>query len=402
MKFKYIAKKITGEEKKGTIEAKDRFDLARLLRQQEYILISCESETEKKRFNFSFPWLNKVSIAEKIIFSRNLGVMIAAGLSIIKSLDILSRQTKNKKFRNILISIMSSVQKGNSLSDSMKKYPNVFHGLFIAMIKVGEESGKLSESLDMIAQQMDRNYSLRKKVRGAMIYPCIIMITMILIGILMMIYVVPSLLSTFEELGIDLPLSTQIIVFISNFLTGHKLLFFVSLLAFIILFTWSIRTERGKKVIETISLKTPIISSLVKKINSARTSRTLASLLNSGVNILEALDITKDVIQNSHYKKVIEKAKVDIQKGSPISEAFKQSTNLYTVLFGEMLAVGEETGKLPDMLSRIADFYEEEVSDITNNMASIIEPFLMIIIGIFVGFFAISMIKPMYSMMGGI
>ncbi len=402
MEFEYFAKKITGEEKRGTMNANDKFDLSRTLKQEGYTLISCNRKSEGKKFNFSIPFLSGVSVTERIIFSRNFSVMISAGLSVSKGLDILSRQTRNKKFSKILGSILEDVQKGNTLSDSMKKYPKIFPNIFTAMVRVGEESGRLSDSLKIMANQMDGDHTLVKKVRGAMIYPAIVLIAMFIIGVVMMIYVVPTLTSVFKELGAELPTSTKVIIFISDFLTESKftaLAIFIGVFAF---FIWFIRTKNGKRMIEIISLKTPIISSLVKKINSARTSRTMASLISSGVNVLEALDITKDVLQNSYYKEIIDRAKANIQKGDPISEAFKKATNLYAVLFGEMMAVGEETGKLPEMLYNIADFYENEVSEITKNLASVIEPFLMIIIGVVVGFFAVSMVTPMYTVMNNI
>ena len=402
MEFEYFAKKITGEEKRGVMNANDKFDLSRMLKQDGYTLISCNRKLEDKKFNFSIPFLRKVSIVERIVFSRNFSIMISAGLPISKCLDILSRQTRNKKFSKILNSILEDVQKGNTLSDSMKKYPKIFPNIFTAMVRVGEESGRLSDSLKIMANQMDRDHSLVKKVRGAMIYPVIILTAMFIIGVVMMIYVVPTLISVFKELEAELPTSTKIIVFISDFLTESKFTALMILIGVSAFFIWFIRTKKGKRIMEIISLKTPIVSQLVKKINSARTSRTMASLISSGVNILEALDITKDVLQNSYYKEIIDKAKANIQKGDPISEAFKKATNLYAVLFGEMMAVGEETGKLPDMLYNIADFYDEEVSETTKNLATVIEPFLMIIIGVVVGFFAISMVTPMYTVMNNI
>lgn len=402
MEFEFYAKKITGEEKRGVMKANDKFDLSKILKQEGYTLISCNKKSVAGKFNFSIPFLSGVSMTEKIIFSRNFSIMISAGLPVSKCLDILSRQTKNKKFSKILSSILDNIQKGNSLSDSMKEYPKIFSNIFTAMVRVGEESGRLGESLKIMADQMSRDHSLMKKVRGAMIYPVIVIMVMFTIGVVMMIYVVPTLTSLFKELNAELPMSTKIVILTSDFIIENKLLAIILFVALTIFFIWFLRTKQGKRTVDFISLKIPIISSLVKKINSARTSRTMASLISSGINILEALDITKDVIQNSYYKTIIDRAKENIQKGDPISEAFKKATNLYAVLFGEMMAVGEETGKLPDMLYNIADFYEDEVSETTKNLATVIEPFLMIIIGVAVGFFAVSMITPMYSVMDNI
>lgn len=402
MHFAYTAKKNSGEEMKGVMEAKDKFDLARILRQQGYMLISC-SDAEKKKFSLDFlSLIGTVSVSDKIFFSRNLAVMISAGVSVARGLDILSRQAKNKKFKNIILELGESIKKGKSLSEGMKQYLRVFSSLFVAMVKVGEESGKLSESLILISEQMEKDYTLRKKVKGAMIYPSVIVVAMVVIGVLMMMFVVPTLVSTFEELGVELPMSTRIIIALSEFFIQHTILFLVSSAVLIIAVVFTVTSSRGKKIIGKILFHLPLFSSLVKKINSARTSRTLASLISSGVNVLEALDITKDVVQNEKFKNVLETARSDIQKGVSISESFKKNQNIYPVMVGEMMAVGEETGELSNMLLRLADFYEEEVAEATKNLSTVIEPVLMIVIGAVVGLFAVSMIKPMYSMVGGL
>ncbi len=402
MKFEYYAKNLSGQEIKGEAEAQNRFDLAKILRQRKYTLVSFKKKKQRGILSISIPGFGGVSMAEKIIFSQNLSVMISAGVPLVKGLEILGKQTQNLKFKDVIKNLSGNIRKGKSLSESMEQYPKIFSSLFIAMIRVGEESGNLSESLKIVGEQIERDNTLRKKIKGAMIYPLIIVIAMIIIAILMLIYVVPTLISTFQELGVDLPASTKAIIFISGFLTSHTLSFILSLFFVIVAGSFALQSETGKRAVSTIILKLPIFSPLVKKINSARTSRTLASLISSGVDILDALDITKDVLQNHHYKAVLEQAKKDIQKGLPLSESFKKANKLYPVLVGEMMSVGEETGQLSSMLTRLADFYEEDVSNTTNNMSTIIEPVLMVIIGAAVGFFAISMIKPMYSMMNGI
>ncbi|MBU3925877.1 type II secretion system F family protein [Patescibacteria group bacterium] len=401
MHFTYFAKKVSGEEIRGVMEANDRFDLAKLLKQQDYVLVSCKEDSGKKFF-FTIPAIfNSVSISDKIFFSRNLSVMVSAGVSIARGLEILGRQTKNTSLKKILANLTDFIKKGGSLSEGMKQYPRVFSSLFTAMVRVGEETGKLSESLILVSEQIERDNAIRKKVKGAMMYPSIVVIVMILIGILMLIYVVPTLTATFEELGVELPMSTQIIILLSNFFTQHTILFLIILLITISTIAFFARSPGGKKVMGGILLHFPLFSPLVKKVNAARTSRSLASLISAGVDVLEALAITKDVVQNDKFKAVLEMAKSDIQKGIPMSESFKKSANLYPILVGEMMAVGEETGKLTDMLLRLATFYEDEVAESTKNMSTVIEPILMVIIGAGVGFFAISMIKPMYSMVSG-
>ena len=400
MKYNYQAKKISGEETEGIREAKDRFELARSLRAEGYILTSFrEEELAKKKFSLDALGLGAVSMVDKMIFARNLGAMVSAGVPIVRSIDTLSRQTRNKKFRQTLVNLSDGIRKGKSLSEVTASFPKIFSLLFVAMVKVGEESGNLSESLKLIASQLERDNTLRRRIRGALMYPAIILIAMGGIGALMMIYVVPTLLMTFKELGTKLPMSTRIIISTSNFLSTHILVSITVFPLLLIFFIWVLQTERGKRVISNILLFLPIFSTLVKKINSARTSRTLASLIGSGVNIVESLNITKDVLQNHRYKAILEEAKEKVQKGSPISEAFLRHENLYPSLLGEMMAAGEETGKMAEMLTRLADFYEEEVADMTKDLSTIVEPIILIVIGIVVGFFTIAMVKPLYSVL---
>lgn len=401
--FAYTAKNLSGKELTGTVEAQNKFDLAKSLREKGFTLISSNKlkEATPEKF-FLLNLLDHVSVADKMIFARNISVMVDAGLPLARALDILSEQAKSKKFKSTIQSLAQDIRKGQFLSDAMGKHPDVFSSLFTSMVRAGEEGGNLGETFDIVSKQLEREYTLKRKIRGALIYPGVILSAMIVIGILMLMYVVPTLVSTFDELDIDLPASTQFIISVSNFITSSTASFLLLVLAGVSALVWFFRTDLGKKILITVFSHTPVIKQLIQKINSARTARTLGSLINSGVDIVRALEITEDVLQNYRYKAVLKEAKEKIQKGDPLSEVFKAHTNLYPMLVGEMMAVGEETGKLSDMLFRLADFYEGEVTETTKDLSTIIEPILMIIIGIVVGFFAISMIKPLYSSMSGL
>ena len=400
--FYYKAKKLSGEEREGRQEAADRFDLAGILRSEGFFLLSSEEDKVKTKGADLFYFLGRVPLQEKMVFARNLAVMSSAGVSLVKSLDVLSRQTDNKFWRKTLENMSLSIKKGRTLSQAMGDHPKVFSSLFRSMVKAGETSGKLEESLKLTAEHLERDYDLRRKVRGALIYPAIIILAMAVIGVLMLVYVVPILLATFEELGVKLPFTTKIIVVVSGFLVGHWLLSSVLSVVFVLAAVLTVGSVRGKRVLSAVSLRLPVISEIVVKINSARTSRTLSSLISSGVEIVEALEITEDVVQNVRFKKVLASAREEIQKGNPISKVFIENSNLFPLLVGEMMAVGEETGKLSEMLSRLASFYEDDVSESTKSLSTVVEPVLMIIIGSIVGFFAISMIQPIYSVVGGL
>ena len=342
--------------------------------------------------------IGTVKLSDKIIFTRNMAAMIDAGLTISRALTVMQRQMKNPIFKRTLKQIDDYIRSGSSFSDALRKFPKIFSPLFVAMVHAGEEGGVLGDSLRTIAQQMDRAYTLKKNIRGALIYPTIVIIAMVIIGILMLLYVVPTLSSTFEELGADLPGTTQAVVSISNFIIEHTLLTLGLMALASGSFVYALHTRIGRRIFEAFILHLPIIKGLVHETNAARTTRTLSSLLVSGVEVIAALKITREVVQNSYYKDVIKLAEKEIEKGGPISKVFLEHDKLYPALVGEIIAVGEETGKLSEMLMQIATFYEDEVAQKTKDMSTIIEPFLMLIIGAGVGFFAMAMIAPIYSL----
>jgi len=253
-----------------------------------------------------------------------------------------------------------------------------------------------------LALQMERERDIKSKVRGAMIYPAIIIFAMLGIGILMLVTVVPQLAETFKELEIELPLTTRIIIGFATFLTEKWYLVIIILFVSIFLFWKTLKTKSGKKLFDSFTLKFPIISPIIKNTNSAYTVRTLGSLISAGIPLPRALEITSRTLGNVFYKTALSEAAEKVRKGEKMSETLKFYENIYPSTVIQMISVGEETGETSSILSKLADFYEEEVSNATKNLASVIEPVLMLIIGAVVGFFAVSMVQPMYSMLGAI
>lgn len=404
MLFSYKAKKLTGEEISGEYEAHDNLELARWLKSQDYILVGYKEKKKKSALSlFSFAsFLLPMPLAERMMFSRNLSVMIKAGLSVSRAIDALSRQTRTKKFQAVLKDVSSEIKKGQNLAVSFSRHPKIFPPIFIAMVKAGEKSGKLAEALDLTSLQLGRELFVRKKIKGALMYPLVIVLAMVGIGIMMMIFVVPTLVQTFEELEVKLPASTRFIIFVSSSFGNAGVFLAIFAAGVFFLLFWLLKTSSGRKILDLIFLKAPVAAGLVKKINAARTSRTLSSLLSAGVDIVEALKVTEEVLQNHKFKEVLAKAQKEIQKGASLSSIFQKAENLFPPLVTEMVAVGEETGTLSDMFLRLALFFEDEVSDITKNLTTLIEPLIMVVIGAAVGFFAVSMIQPIYSMVGSI
>ncbi|MBU4143070.1 type II secretion system F family protein [Patescibacteria group bacterium] len=404
--FSYTAKSVNGETKAGSQEAASETELAHSLREQGFLLtslraISGQALPSRQRLKEFLPSFAFIPLSEKMLFARHLAIMIGAGLAMTRALEILSLQTKNKNFAKILFTIKEDINRGQPLADAINKYPKIFSELFVNMVRVGETSGSLEETLKMLAYQMEKEYELKSKVRSAMIYPIIIIIAMFGIGLLMMIVVVPKLTLIFKEMNTDLPLTTQMLIGLSNFLSQHWLIGLWGLAALLVAGRFIIKTQTGKTYIDWLILRLPTIGEIVKKINSARLARTLGALVESNVPIVQSLQIIAGTLGNSFFRRSLSEAAATIQKGGQLSKFIDTYPQLYPPMVGQMIAVGEETGTLGTILGKLADFYEEEVANVTKGIATIIEPVLMVVIGAAVGFFAISMIQPMYSLMQG-
>lgn len=391
------------------MDASSEHELAQLLHQEGYFLTAVNLAGEEKKLapagrKFLGAWqiFKKVSLTEKLVFSRHLSVMVKSGLALTRSLDILSLQTQNSYFKQVIGRVKDSVSRGQTFSDSLAQYPDVFSDFFISMVKVGETAGNLDEVLVVLANQMAKDHELRSKIRGAMVYPAVIVVVMGVIGVLMMTMVIPRLAATFSDLNITLPLTTQIIIGISNFVSGHFVVAFILFLTLIFLIRLLLRTNQGKRAFDWTILKTPPFSGLSRKINAAYFARNLSSLIEAGVPIVNALQIVAKTLSNSFFQEALFLSAQQIQKGTPLSKTLKDFAHLYPAMVIQMVEVGETTGTLSGTLTHLADFYEYEVTDVSKNLSSIIEPILMVIIGVIVGFFAVSMLQPIYSLMNQI
>lgn len=399
-RFVYTAEKKDGEVYKGVAEALDRFELYEIVRREGSRLVAMSEESDHNVWSFSY-WNSKLGTVKeynKILFARNLGAMLGAGLALTRALTVLERQMKNPKLSRVIAEIAGDVRRGDTLHQALAKFPHIFSRLFTAMVRAGEEGGDLSGSLATIADQMERMYQLKNKIRSALMYPAVVVVAIFGIGIFMMINVVPTLAQTFAEMKAELPVSTQFIITVSNILVEYTVLALIGIVTFVGALYMTARTRLGKRMKDIFFLRMPLIGPMVREVNAARTSRTLASLLSSGVDVLASLEITGEVVQNAYFKEVITTARRSVAQGQPLSAAFARREDLYPAFVGEMMAVGEETGEVTEMLKRLAVFYEEEVDRKTKDLSTIVEPLLMVLIGGAVGFFAISMISPIYSL----
>jgi type IV pilus assembly protein PilC len=395
--FSYVVRDKTNKINNGTVEGTTKDDVAQVLINQGLTPVSI---TEIKNDNI-LARLNKIGtipLSEKVLFSQELATLVNAGVPISQSLEILEKQTSNKKFKEVVTQLAKDVDNGASLSSALEKNPKVFSPLFSNMVKSGEIGGTLDESLNRLAEQMNKDRELVAKIRGAMIYPIVIFIGMIGALIFMMVTIIPKLQGMFDELGGELPAATKSLIFMTKLFTNYGFFTLVAIVAFIVGFRLAlVKIHKFRRIMHILQLKSPVIGKLTTKMNVARFSRTLSSLLSSGVGVVEALDIIADSTQNILFKESFERAAERVKNGSTIADTLK-TNKIFPVLVPQMVAVGEETGSLDTILKKIADFYDSEIDNITRNLTTLLEPLIMIVIGLLVGYVIVAIITPIYSL----
>ena len=397
MDFEYTARTKTGTIQKDVMTAFNEKAVADALRNQGLIPTSITEFHPGVKFDAIFSGLQRVKLIDKITFIKNLAVMLKAGLPLSRCMKILTTQTPNAKFRKILLQISHQVESGNSLSDSMGNFGNVFPPVFISMVRVGESSGTLETTLSYLGDQMQRDYDLVSKAKGAMTYPIVIMIALVIVGFLMFTFVLPKLTETFEDFGTELPFMTKVVIGLVNIIAGNALFIFLGMIAFAAAFIYWRKTPAGRQILHKLVFYIPLISGIVIKINVARFVRVFASLIKSGMPIVESLEVASKVVENIYYQRTIADAASRVKIGSPLTMAFKKQPDLFPNLVVEMMEVGEESGTTDTVLMEVAAFYEQEVDQTMKNLSSVLEPVLMMIIGGVVGFLAVALITPIYN-----
>jgi type IV pilus assembly protein PilC len=393
--FRYLARDRAGVFTNGTIDATDQAAATEVLGTKGLVPIKLESNKPSVGNIDIMSW-RKVPLIEKVIFARQLSTMINAGLPLVQSLHILSMQTKSKKMAGIIEQLQKDIEGGMSFGNALEKHPKVFSQVFISMVKAGESGGILDEVMGRLANQLEREHSLVSKIRGAMIYPSIIVIAMIIMFILMMTLVIPQLVNIFKQNGQTLPFATQVLIGISEAFTKYGIFTGVGFVIIVVGTIRFVRTKQGKRLWHLAILKIPIVGGISQKMNVSRFTRTLGALMGGGIPVVEAMLIVADTSTNVIFRQELIDASELVKNGAPISKAIDKSP-YYPVLVKEMIAVGEETGSMDQLLIKLADFYDEELDGITKNLTSIIEPVLLLVIGVVVGFMVIAIILPIYS-----
>jgi len=345
--------------------------------------------------------LEKISTIDKVFLANNISIMIKAGLPLREAVATLQEQTKSKVFKKILEDIIKRLDNGEPLADSLARHPRSFNQLFINIIRVGEASGTLEENLKYLATQLEKSYDLRRKVKGAMIYPLLVLASTFVLGGALAVFILPKLLPLFKSFDVDLPLPTKILVWVTETIQNHGLLIFGGLAGFIILFAFLSRLKPVKRINHKILLRTPLFGRISRSSNLAQFCRTLGVLLKSGIPVVQGLEITSQTLRNMSYKKALAETSDKVQKGKSISDHLRTDRFLFPVTASKMIEVGEKTGNLEQTLLHLAEFYEKEIDNVTKNLSNILEPILLIVIGLVVGFIAIAIISPIYKLTGG-
>ncbi len=354
--------------------------------------------TEKPKKGRAFRLGGKIKDKDIVVFTRQFSTMINAGLPLVQALEILSTQVENKKFGSIIAQIKTDVESGLTYADALKKHPRVFSELYVNMVAAGEAGGVLDTILNRLAAYIEKAMKLKKKVKGAMVYPAVVTSVAVLVIVIIMLFVVPTFSKMFTQLGGTLPLPTRMVIGLSNFVAGiGGLITLIAIIAAIVFIVQFRKSEKGKKITDSILLKLPIFGTLLKKVAVAKFTRTLGTLVSSGVPILDCLEITAKTSGN----KVVEYSIFDVRKevvgGKTLSDPIKKA-KVFPPMVTHMVAVGESTGALDAMLSKIADFYDDEVDAAVSNLTAMMEPVLMIFLGTTVGFIVIAMYLPIFKL----
>jgi type IV pilus assembly protein PilC len=397
----YKARDRQGRLGEATIEAEDLRTAARLLRDRGLFVAEIKEPGRGLQAEVRLPALKRgPGLKDLAIFSRQLATMIGAGLTLLQSLAILEKQTENKKFREIIKEVRTDIEGGMAFSDALAKH-KLFSRLYVNLVRAGETSGGLDVILDRLATFLEKELELelRGKIRSAMTYPVIVFVFAVGVAYFLLTGIVPQFAQILTDLGSELPLLTRFLIAVSEFLRAATLPLLLLFVALFFAYRWYYGTPQGRKVIDRIKLRIPVFGNLNRKTAIARFSRTLALLLSSGVNFLEALDITKGTAGNSVVEEIINTANNKVQQGEPLNLTLAQHAFVFPPMVSSMVAIGEETGALDTLLSKIADFYEREVDEAVASLTAAIEP-LIIFLGVIVGMIVAGMFLPLFKIVG--
>lgn len=385
---------------KGNIQADNESAAADLLMQKDLVPVKITPASKGKILGIDVSSIEKVRARDRVIFTRQLSTLIKAGLPITQALATAVEQVSSEKFKGILQKIVAAVEGGASLADSFGKYPEVFNHTYVSLVKAGEASGTLDVALERLANQQEKELAIAAKVRGALIYPALVLVVILAVIGFMLVSVLPQVTGLYKDLGKDLPVYTNILLGVSNFVITYWWLTLLVLVATVFGLRAYMQSGSGRKALDKFKLNAPVFGKLFQKVYMARFTRTLGSLVASGVPMLEALNITAEAVNNVVIKSIIDGAAQQVKGGKALSTTLT-SHKYILPLVPQMIRIGEDSGTLGDMLDKVAAFYEEEVDQTVKNLSTIIEPVMMVVLGGLVFFMIAAILLPVYSLVGG-
>ncbi len=394
--YTYIARDIQGVDHKGTIETVDERQAARIISRRGLIIVSLKKKDERTTGLFD-KFFNKVSFNDVVVATRQLATMIESGLVLSEGIDILSEEQESKAFKTVLSEISRDIKSGMDLATALGKHPDVFPPIYISLIKSGEQSGKLDVILNQLANNLEKDREFKSKVRGAMIYPIMVIGMMIVVMFVMMIFVIPKLTSLYTQSSMDLPLPTKVLMITSSFFVNFWWMIILFMVVGFIAFKKWVATPDGRYKFDAFLLKVPIISKIIVDTSMTNFTRTFGLLITAGIPFLEALTIVASVISNSVYKKALQDTFRGVERGLTFS-AQLQAVGVFPNIVSSMFRVGEETGKVDKVAFRMADYFETESDQMLKNLTVVIEPVILVVLGLGVGFLVLSIILPIYKL----
>jgi type IV pilus assembly protein PilC len=395
--FQYKARSTDNKVAYGLVEAPNEAVAAKLLHDKQLFVITLRQSRNQATLDILRQHFQKVGFGDIVNFTRQLATMVVAGLSIPEALSILRAQTTNKTFITMLENVEHQIVSGGTLADALSKYPQMFSNSYIALVRAGESSGTLDKVMTRLADIMESQREFRSKVKGAMIYPIIIIIAMIVVVFIMMTVVVPKLTDLYKDFNMDLPVSTKILMGTSSFFVHFWWLLIICIVGGVIGFGAWRKTPEGELIIDTLVLKIPLFGNLQKKIMLVEFTRTLGMLVAAGIHILEGLQILRASLDNVLFRNAISEIAKRVEKGFPLGDTFAQY-QIFPPIVSQMMKVGEETGKLDDTLMKLSRYFESETESLVKGLTTAIEPIIMVILGVGVGFIVISVITPIYNL----
>ncbi len=398
-KFEYTVKDKAGRTIKGDIEAPDKKQALASLRGKGMLILKLEATRKGGALFSSFKMGKKVKVKmdELVIFSRQLATMIGAGITIVSALDTLAEQVENVGFKGVLQDVRDSVNTGSSLSEAMGKYTAVFSAFFVNMVRAGESSGMLDDVLERVAAYMEKTNSLQKKIKSALIYPSVVIFMAFAITLLMILKVIPVFKDIFSGFGAGLPGPTQFLINLSDGMRKYFLVYSIVIVALIMVGKWYVNTDKGRARLDGIKLKLPILGPMMKKVAISKFTRTLSTLVKSGVPILSALEIVSRTAGNVVIEKAVDEVRESVREGESIAAPMEKS-GLFPPIVTRMIAVGEKSGELENMLTKIADFYDDQVDTAVDGLTSLIEPLVIAFLGVVIGGIVICMFLPIFKL----